>query len=111
MEVVPMNPGRLKHRIEIQEKKTIKDPVTKLPTETFVTVYSCWAEIEQPKGRKFFEAAVAHLEYAIFFNIRYKEGIKPGMVVCLNEKKYEIEEVKQDLQYKRWTTLQCREVI
>ena len=54
-----MNPGRLKHRIEIQEKKTVKDPVTKLPTETFVTVYSCWAEIEQPTGRRFFEAAVA----------------------------------------------------
>lgn len=106
-----MNPGKLRHRIQIKEKQIVRDPVTKLQKETLVTFHECWAEIEQPKGRKFFEAAVAHLEYAIFFNIRYKEGIKPGMVVCLNEKTYEIEEVKQDLQYKRWTTLQCREVV
>lgn len=106
-----MNPGRLKHRIEIQEKKTVKDPVTKLPKETLVTIHECWAEIEQPTGRKFFEAAVAHLEYAVFFNIRYKEGIKPGMVVSFKEKTYEIEQVKPDLQFKRWTTLQCKEVV
>jgi SPP1 family predicted phage head-tail adaptor len=106
-----MNPGRLKHRIEIQEKKTIKDPVTKLPTETFVTVYSCWAEIEQPTGRRFFEAAVAHLEYAVFFHIRYCEGIKPGMYVKFGDTTYLIEQVRPDLHRKRTTTLQCKEVV
>ena len=106
-----MNPSRLRHQIKIQEKQTIKDPVTKLPKEEFVTIHECWAEIEQPTGRKFFEAAVAHLEYAVFFNIRFKEDIKPGMVVSFKERTYEIEQVKLDLQSKRWTTLQCKEVV
>ena len=106
-----MNPGKLKHRIKIQQKQTIKDPITKLPKEVLVTVHECWAAIDQPKGRRFFEAAVAHLEYAVFFQIRYKEGIKPGMIVTYDGRNYEIEQVSYDFQDKRWVTLQCKEVV
>lgn len=105
-----MNPSRLRHRIEIQEKKMVKDPETKLSKETLVPFYQCWAEIQQPYGRKFYEAAVAHLEYAVFFKIRYKKGIKSGMYVSFDDKTYEIETVKPDLQYKRDVILQCKEV-
>lgn len=106
-----MNQGKLKNPILIKEKKTTKDPVTKLPKEEWVDFCKCWAEIEQPKGRSFYQAAVAHLEYVTWFHIRYKKGIKPGMRVLFHERSYEIEEVKQDLQNKQYTTLQCKEVI
>jgi SPP1 family predicted phage head-tail adaptor len=106
-----MNPGKLKHRIKIQDKQIIKDPVTKLTKEQLVTIYECWASIDQPRGRRFFEAAVAHLEYSVFFQIRYKEDIKPGMYVNYSGRNFLIEKVSHDLQDKKWTTLQCTEVI
>jgi len=106
-----MNPGRLRNKIKIQEKQMVRDPETKLMEKKLVTIHNCWAEIEQMTGRKFFNAAVAHKEYAIFFHIRYKEGLKPGMIVSFNGREFEIEEVKPDLQYKRMTTLQCKEVV
>ena len=105
-----MNPGRLRNLIEIKEKKVVKDPVTKIATENFVTVRKCWAEIQQPYGRKFFEAAAAHLEYAVFFKIRYRKDVKSGMYVSFDNKTYEIEEIKPDLQGKSDMILQCREV-
>jgi SPP1 family predicted phage head-tail adaptor len=106
-----MRAGKLRARIKIQDKQTIKDPITKINTVKPVTVYECWAEIQQPIGRKFYEAAVAHLESSVFFNIRYKDGIKPGMLVVYGDKTYEIEQVRQDLQYKSFTSLQCKEVM
>jgi SPP1 family predicted phage head-tail adaptor len=105
-----MNPGRLRNLIEIQEKQVAKDPGTKITTENYVTVRKCWAEIQQPYGRKFFEAAVSHLEYAVFFKIRYRKDVKSGMFVDFGGKKYEIEEIKPDLQGKQDMILQCREV-
>jgi SPP1 family predicted phage head-tail adaptor len=106
-----MNPGLFRHRIQIKDKQTVRDPVTKLQKETLVTFHECWAAINQPKGKRFFEAAVAHLEYAIFFQIRYKEGIKPGMIVTYNGRNFEIAQVSYDLQDKKFVTLQCKEVI
>lgn len=105
-----MNPSRLRRRIEIQEKQMVRNPYTKLMEEQWVTIYTCWAQIEKPYGRKYFDAVVAHLEYAIFFHIRYKDGIKPGMRVHFNNTDYDIEQVNPDLQYKRMITLQCKEV-
>lgn len=106
-----MNPGRLKNRIEIQEETTVRNPVTKLNEKVWAAFHKCWAEIDQPTGRNFYQAAVAHLEYVIWFNIRYKDGIKPGMRILFGASVYEIEQIKPDLQSKKSTSLQCKEVI
>ncbi|WP_054948975.1 phage head closure protein [Numidum massiliense] len=106
-----MNPGRLKNRIEIQHKTAVRDPDTKITKQKWQTIHKCWAEIEQPTGNRFYQAAVAHLEYATWFKIRQKDGIKPGMRVVYQDHKYLIEHVKYDLQHKRFVSLQCKEVV
>src|SRR5690625_134850 len=106
-----MNPGRLRNRIEIQEKQTIRDPDTKLPIEKWVALHKCWAQIYQPRGRNFYQAAVAHKEYITWFNIRDRDGIEPGMRVLFKNRRYEVEQVNPDFQHQKTMALQCREVV
>src|SRR4051812_17156480 len=107
-----MSRGKYNKRIQIQEEQSVRNPVTKLIETTLVTVYECWAHLPQTASLyKIFQASVAHLEHAIWFEIRYKEGLKPGMYVIFNNQTYEIEDTKMDYQRKEFTLLQCKEVI
>lgn len=90
----------------------MRNPVTKLYENVLVTIHECWAYIPETASiYKRYQAAVAHLEHASWFEIRYKEGIKPGMKVIYKNFSYEIEDIKLDLQRKEFTLLQCKEVV
>lgn len=107
-----MSRGKYNKRIQIQEEQSVRNPDTKLMETTLVTVYECWAHIPQTASLyKLFQASVAHLEHAIWFEIRYKEGFKPGMMVLFNNQSYEIEDIKLDFQRKEFALLQCKEVV
>lgn len=107
-----MSKGKYNKRIEIQEEQEAQNPDTKISESTWVTFYSCWAHLPQTASiYKIFQASVAHLEHAIWFELRYKEGLKPGMKVLFAGRSYVIEDVKLDYQRKEFTVLQCKEVI
>ncbi len=114
-----MNPARFKHRIEIQEEKTVRNPVTKLNEKQLITFYKCWAEIDQrdrvtggaPIFREFYQASVERNEILLTFNIRFKEGVTTNMRVLFNNKTYNVAQVRPDLQEKRTTSILCKEVV
>ncbi|MGN7938503.1 phage head closure protein [Metabacillus sp. 22489] len=106
-----MNPARLDCRIEIGENKSIKDPITKINQTKWVPFHTCWAEKDEPTGRSFYQAAVAHLEYVTWFNIRSKKGIKPDMLVKYKDRTFKIENIKYGSRKENLDALQCREVI
>lgn len=106
-----MNPGDLDCRIEIGENKTIRNAVTKMNVEQWIPFHTCWAEKYEPIGRSYYQAAAAHLEYVVWFNIRPKAGIKPGMQVRYKDRTYDIEQVKEQTRKKNIVSLQCKEVI
>jgi SPP1 family predicted phage head-tail adaptor len=107
-----MSRGKHNKRIQIQEEQEIRNPNTKLIESTWVTIYTCWAFLPQTASLyKIFQASAAHLENTIWFEIRYKEGLRPGMRVFFNDQSYEIQNVNLDYQRKEVTLLQCKEVI
>lgn len=104
--------GKYNNRIKIEEETSVRDPETKLNVKTWVTIHQCWSYIPQTSNIKsLYQAAVAHLEHAMWFEIRYKDGLIPGMRVVFKEKSYVIEDVKMDHQRKEFTLLQCKEVV
>lgn len=106
-----MNPAKLDCRIEIGDTITVRNPETKLNEEQWSSLHECWAEKYEPTGRSFYQAAVARMEYVVWFNIRPKDGIKPGMKVRYKERVYDIEQVKESNRQRNLTSLQCKEVI
>lgn len=102
---------RYKLPIEIQDEKTIKDPITKISRKEWVTVRKCRAQFYQPRGRNYYRAAVSHKEYITWFNIRHTNNIESGMRVLYKERQYVIEQVNPDEQNHKNMALQCREVI
>jgi len=107
-----MNPARLKHPIKIQEERVFKDPDTKITKREWITIRECRAEFNQPRGKNYYQAAVAHKEYITWFNVRFvDDSIEPGMRIIFKNRKYEIEQVNPDYQRKRLTSFQCREVV
>ncbi|MGG4200778.1 phage head closure protein [Peribacillus frigoritolerans] len=105
-----MNPAKLDCRVEIGQNKSIKNPETKLNEMVWVPFHSCWAERYEPAGRALFEAAVSHLENEVFFNIRPKDGITPGMLLKYKGEEYKIGPVRYGTRKKNLTSLQCRRV-
>nr|WP_309101809.1 phage head closure protein [Fredinandcohnia onubensis] len=104
--------GKYSKRIQVKKVELMRDPNTKLMVEREKTVYECWAYLPQTSSIKsLYQAAVAHLEHAIWFEIRYKEGLEPGMRVTYKNFSYEIEDIKLDFQRKEFTLLQCKEVV
>ncbi|MDV2683805.1 head-tail adaptor protein [Alkalihalophilus lindianensis] len=106
-----MNPSKYRNRIAIGSFENFRNPVTKIVQKKFSTFYECWSAVVEPTNWQSFKVAVERAEARIFFEIRYVEGIKPGMLVSFKDKHFEIEEVKPDFQYKRETVLQCKGVV
>lgn len=107
-----MSKGKYNKRIQIQEEQSVRNHVTKLFENIPVTIHECWAHLPQTASLyKIYQASVAHLEHAIWFEIRYKEGLKPGMSIVFNNQTYEIEDTKMDHQRKEFTLIQCKEVV
>lgn len=93
-----MNPADLRHRITIQEKRSIKDEDA-ISTIKWVDVITIWASFEPMAtgSRTYFQAAAVQAENTVKFKIRYRKGITNAMRVLFNGEPYSI---KNPINYK-----------
>ena len=105
-----MNPGDLRHRIEIgryiEGTNEWGDPELAY-WESYCQV---WALVEGLKGSLYFEAlqTVERSDHKVV--IRYRKGIEPGMVVRHDGRELIIQSALDEDGRRRWLTLICREV-
>ncbi|QAT66985.1 head-tail adaptor protein [Bacillus glycinifermentans] len=105
---MPVNPGKLKHKIEIQRQVLGRNPETMKPEYNWSTFTKAWAEIMQPRDRYIIQASAAHQEKTVWFRIRHRKDIESGsMRVVYKGQPFKIEEVIPDLQNQELMTLQC----
>jgi SPP1 family predicted phage head-tail adaptor len=71
-----MNPGRLRHRITIQQHQVTQDELGN-NIETWSDWATIWANIRPVSGREYFQAAATNAEDNVRINIRYRSGIDP----------------------------------
>ncbi|KMM55444.1 hypothetical protein ACH95_19110 [Bacillus glycinifermentans] len=102
------DPGKLRHRISIEERIAGQNEKTMKPEFKWVLFARPWAELMQPRGRWIIQAAAEHQENTVWFRIRYREGVEPGVMrVVFKGKLYKIEQTIPDLQDQVLLTLQC----
>lgn len=106
-----MNPGKLRHRITIQELTGIKDPLSgEIIGEDWQEVCTVWAEIKALRGREYFVAQQTIAESNHEIIIRYRKGIKPAMRAISDGRVFDIQAVLDKDGRKRFLSLVCKEV-
>ena len=81
--------GRLRHRIDIQQKQTAQDPVTGEQTDTWVTLWEkVPAAIEPLSAREFIAAQAMQSQITARIVIRYRAGLDATMRILHNGKIY-----------------------
>lgn len=91
-----MDPGKLRHWIEIQERVTAQDPDTGVLTETWPTFAEVFAQVEPLSARDFIAAAAQQSKVTARVTIRFLEGVKPSMRIIHGSHTYQIEAVLAD---------------
>ena len=88
--------GKLRHKVELQEKSIAQDPVTGEMQTTWVTVAETWAEIVPVSGREFLAASAEQSEVRGRITIRYRDGVDASMRVVHRGMYYNILAVMRD---------------
>jgi SPP1 family predicted phage head-tail adaptor len=106
-----MNPGDLRHRIEIgyyaEGFDQWGDP---LPEPEWNLVAKAWASVEGLRGNQYFQAQqmVNQSDHRII--IRYRKDIKQGLIVKHDSSEFTIQSVLDEDGRRRYLTLICQEV-
>jgi SPP1 family predicted phage head-tail adaptor len=104
-----MNPGKLRHRITIQQPSETKDEY-KRPTTDWVDFATVWAAVEPLRGREYLLAQNTNTELSVRVRIRYLRGVTPGMRVKYGERFFDIQSVIDVDERHREMHLMCVEV-
>jgi SPP1 family predicted phage head-tail adaptor len=102
---MPTNTGAMRYDIILQEKVVTKDDYGS-DHITFVDKYSLKAELKYLNGLKGTNAGEIFTSSKIQFNIYYREGILPNMLVIFKGQKYAIESI-QETSFRAALTLTC----
>lgn len=84
-----MNPGKLRHRIEIQEFKTKVDSGG-FASKQWQTIARPWAAVNGLYGKEFYEASAVQMQNTVKFKIRYRKGFDNSMRILFRGDYYEI---------------------
>lgn len=87
--------GRLRHKVELQEKTTAQDPITGALVQTWTTIANVWADIAPLSGREFIAASAEQSEVRAKIVIRYRE-VNAAMRVLHRGMYYNIHAVLPD---------------
>jgi len=77
-----MRGGELRHYITLQKPTNVPDSYGGFVT-TFTSQYKCFAGIDPPKGREFFEAGQKQVEVVTRIRIRYYSSVRSDWRVKL----------------------------
>lgn len=87
-----MEAGKLRHRIEIQHKITLRDPSTGNFLEpAWVEFAKVWASVEDSSARDLVAAKAAKSQTTGRMVIRYRPGVLPTMRILYRSEIYSIE--------------------
>jgi SPP1 family predicted phage head-tail adaptor len=111
-----VNPGKYRHRVEIQEKVEAQNPVTGVITATWQTVSldsdtpmdSVPAQVMTGQGREMHAAGTKLAETDARINFRWFPGLDEAMRVIWDGKTYGILSISTDLTGRREYRLHCK---
>ena len=106
-----MNPGRLKHKIDIQQELTTQNSFGE-PTQTWVNFLSgLFCSIEPIRGKEYFASDQVNAEVSHRIRMRYIGGIHPKMRVKYCNRYFDIIDAINVLEANKKLELMCVEVI
>lgn len=103
-----MKIGQLRHRLEIQEKKSVKDEWGNQVSEWF-TVATAWAAIEPIRGEEYWAAGAQQGETIHRVTMRYVPGVTPEHRLLFGDRILEIESTLNLEERSRLLELLCKE--
>lgn len=87
-----MNPGTMRHRIEIQVYSDIENEVGEI-TKSWITYKKLWAGKKQIRGSNTNEGNKEGIEYTYRFNIRYRTDLSEDMRIVHKGIIYDIKHI------------------
>lgn len=88
--------GKLRHKVTIQARGEVQDPVSGEMVPGWTDFASVWASIEPLSARDFIAAQANQSEITARIVIRYREGILPTMRILHRGRVYAIQGVLSD---------------
>jgi SPP1 family predicted phage head-tail adaptor len=86
---VNVNPGELRHQIQIIKTSTETDSDGyKVPNES--VFHKCYAKVTNTSGAEIIKSGAEFTDVKTRFLIRYKAGINEDMYILFKDKKYDI---------------------
>ena len=88
-----MNPGKLRHRITLQEYREILDQYGTPIDQGWQDVATVWASVEPIQGREYIQLQNTQSGLTTRIRIRYRPGITPAMRVLYGTRVFDIQSV------------------
>ena len=86
-----MQAGKLRHRIEIQQRADVQDATTGEVVPKWSNFADVWASVEPLSAREFVAAQEMQSKVMARITIRYREGLDPSMRILHRGTVYNIE--------------------
>lgn len=117
MSFAGVNPGKYRHRVEIQEATDDQDEETGTITRTWSTVYldtdlpldAVPAEVLTGPGRELHAAGTKLAETTARINLRWFPGLREDMRILWDGKVYDILSIETDSTARREYRLRCKD--
>jgi SPP1 family predicted phage head-tail adaptor len=103
-----MKIGQLRHRLEIQEQRSVRDEWGNQVSEWF-TVATAWAAIEPIRGEEYWAAGAQQGETIHRVTMRYVPGVTPKHRLLFGDRILEIESTLNLEERSRLLELLCKE--
>lgn len=103
-----MKIGQLRHRLEIQEQRSVRDEWGNQVSEWF-TVATAWAAIEPIRGEEYWAAGAQRGETIHRVTMRYVPGVTPEHRLLFGDRILEIESTLNLEERSRLLELLCKE--
>lgn len=88
-----MNPGKLRHRVTLQEYKEVLDQYGTPIDQGWQDVATVWASVEPIQGREYIQLQNTQSELTTRVRIRYRQGITPAIRVLYGTRVFDIQSV------------------
>lgn len=106
-----MNPGRLRHSIEIQRPLRTVDAYAINRTDNWQTVCTLRADIQSAAGTETIAAGRVAFTITHVVTIRHDARVNNAERVVWGDRSFQIVEIKEDRTFARVMVLKCAEVI
>lgn len=101
--------GKLRHRMALQQYYEVQDSTFK-NVPNFVTITTLFAEIEDYKGRVFFNGQQTDKTITHKIKIRYQPNVTSENWLQMDSRRFRIRRVRDTLERHRFLELDCEEM-